>query len=174
MVQFLEDYQDLFHMFLFVKYLKSLLLDDINLLLLKDISFHINAGDYTAVVGPNGGGKTTLINTILGLKKGWTGEIKLFNQKLEDFKEWQKIGYVPQRVIEFDQKFPITVFETVKLGRMYNFKKFLRNHTKDIKTINDIIEALGISDLKNKLIGELSGGQKQRVMIARALASEPE
>ena len=142
--------------------------------ILKDISFHINAGDYTAVVGPNGGGKTTLINTILGLKKGWTGEIKLFNQKLEDFKEWQKIGYVPQRVIEFDQKFPITVFETVKLGRMYNFKKFLRNHTKDIKTINDIIEALGISDLKNKLIGELSGGQKQRVMIARALASEPE
>ena len=142
--------------------------------ILKDISFHINAGDYTAVVGPNGGGKTTLINTILGLKKGWTGEIKLFNQKLKDFKEWQKIGYVPQRVIEFDQKFPITVFETVKLGRMYNFKKFLRNHTKDIKTINDIIEALGISDLKNKLIGELSGGQKQRVMIARALASEPE
>jgi zinc transport system ATP-binding protein len=142
--------------------------------ILKDISFHINAGDYTAVVGPNGGGKTTLINTILGLKKGWTGEIKLFNQKLEDFKEWQKIGYVPQRVIEFDQKFPITVFETVKLGRMYNFKKFWRNHTKDIKTINDIIEALGISDLKNKLIGELSGGQKQRVMIARALASEPE
>ena len=142
--------------------------------ILKDISYHINAGDYTAVVGPNGGGKTTLINTILGLKKGWTGEIKLFNQKLEDFKEWQKIGYVPQRVIEFDQKFPITVFETVKLGRMYNFKKFLRNHTKDIKTINDIIEALGISDLKNKLIGELSGGQKQRVMIARALASEPE
>ncbi len=142
--------------------------------ILKDINFHINAGDYTAVVGPNGGGKTTLINTILGLKKGWTGEIKLFNQKLEDFKEWQKIGYVPQRVIEFDQKFPITVFETVKLGRMYNFKKFLRNHTKDIKTINDIIEALGISDLKNKLIGELSGGQKQRVMIARALASEPE
>ena len=142
--------------------------------ILKDINFHINAGDYTAVVGPNGGGKTTLINTILGLKKGWTGEIKLFNQKLEDFKEWQKIGYVPQRVIEFDQKFPITVFETVKLGRMYNFKKFWRNHTKDIKTINDIIEALGISDLKNKLIGELSGGQKQRVMIARALASEPE
>ena len=110
----------------------------------------------------------------MGLKKGWTGEIKLFNQKLEDFKGWQKIGYVPQRVIEFDQKFPITVFETVKLGRMYNFKKFWRNHTKDIKTINDIIEALGISDLKNKLIGELSGGQKQRVMIARALASEPE
>jgi zinc transport system ATP-binding protein len=141
--------------------------------ILKNINFHINDGDYTAVVGPNGGGKTTLINSLLGLKKGWSGEIKLFNKKLEDFKEWQKIGYVPQRVIEFDKKFPITVFETVKLGRIYNFKKFWRNHTADIKIINNIIESLGISDLKNRLIGELSGGQKQRVMIARALASEP-
>jgi zinc transport system ATP-binding protein len=92
---------------------------------------------------------------------------------LEHFKEWQKIGYVPQRVIEFDKKFPITVFETVKLGRIYNFRKFWQKHTEDTKIINSAIEALGIQDLKNRLIGELSGGQKQRVMIARALASEP-
>jgi zinc transport system ATP-binding protein len=145
-----------------------------NITILKNISFSISRGDYIAVVGPNGGGKSTLINTILGLKKGWNGKIKLFGKELAEFKDWQKIGFVPQRVIEVDAKFPITVLETIKLGRMKKFKRFWQSNKDDFQIIDEVMESLKISDLKDKLIGELSGGQKQRVMIARALVSEPE
>lgn len=142
--------------------------------ILENISFTINRGDYIAVVGPNGGGKSTLINTILGLNTNYEGVISLFGENLKKFKQWNKIGFVPQRVIEIDSKFPITVLETVKLGRMRNFKRFWRDNSKDYQIVDEVMESLKIIDLKEKLIGELSGGQKQRVMIARALVSEPE
>jgi len=142
--------------------------------ILKDISFTINRGDYVAVVGPNGGGKSTLINTILGLNTDFSGQISIFGENITKFNSWNKIGFVPQRVIEFDSKFPITVYETVKLGRMRNFKKFWRDNRKDIEIVNRVMKSLKIIDLKDRLIGELSGGQKQRVMIARSLVSEPE
>lgn len=144
------------------------------LTILKNISFQIKHGDYVAVVGPNGGGKSTLVNTILGLKRDFSGKISLFGERLEKFKKWNKIGFVPQRVIEVDPKFPITVYETIKLGRMAKFKLFWKDHSEDIKIVDEVMEKLKISNLKNRLIGELSGGQKQRVMIARALVSEPE
>jgi len=142
--------------------------------ILKNISFSINRGDYLAIVGPNGGGKSTLVNTILGINKTFRGKISLFNKEISSFKDWKKIGFVPQRVIEVDSKFPITVLETIKLGRMQHFKKFWKNHTRDYEIIDEVMKSLSILDLKNRLIGELSGGQKQRVMIARALVSEPE
>lgn len=142
--------------------------------ILKNISFSINRGDYLAIVGPNGGGKSTLVNTILGITKNYSGRISLFNQEIGKFKEWNKIGFVPQRVIEIDSKFPITVFETIKLGRMQYFKKFWKDHTSDYEIIDEVMNSLSILDLKDRLIGELSGGQKQRVMIARALVSKPE
>jgi len=148
------------------------IIDEITIL--KNISFTINRGDYIAVVGPNGGGKSTLINTILGLNKDYQGKISLFGEDLQQFDSWSKIGFLPQRVVEVDSKFPITVYETVKLGRMKNFKKFWRDNSKDIKIVDKIMKSLKILDLKDRLIGELSGGQKQRVMIARSLVSEPE
>ncbi len=146
-----------------------------NIEILKNISFSVQSGDYLAVIGPNGGGKSTLINTILGLKRGFSGNIKLFGQELSKFKDWTKIGFVPQRVIEVDKKFPITVYETIKLGRISSFRQFWRrDKSKEYQLIDEVMEKLKISHLKNRLIGELSGGQKQRVMIARALVSQPQ
>ena len=77
--------------------------------ILSDISFEIFAGEYIAIIGPNGGGKTTLIRMLLGLERPTTGEIKIFGKKLREFKEWYKIGYVPQRATLVDENFPATV-----------------------------------------------------------------
>lgn len=142
--------------------------------ILDNINLCVESGDYLAVVGPNGGGKSTLVNTILGLNRGYDGTIKLFGEELHKFKDWEKIGFVPQRVIEVDQKFPITVYETIKLGRISSLRKFWRNHQKDNELVDEVMKRLKISHLKDRLIGELSGGQKQRVMIARALVSKPQ
>jgi zinc transport system ATP-binding protein len=145
-----------------------------NLSILEDVSFSIQKGEYTAIIGPNGGGKTTLINTILGLNRGYSGSIKLFETPLQKFQEWSRIGYVPQRAVEIDRKFPITVYEVIKMGRFKSIKKFWRSRKEDLKIIDSVMAELKIETLKDRLIGELSGGQRQRVMIAKALVSEPE
>ncbi|NCA93945.1 MAG: ATP-binding cassette domain-containing protein, partial [Sphingobacteriia bacterium] len=83
---------------------------------LEDVSFDIHKGDYIGFVGPNGSGKTTLIKIILGLIKPKKGKIKIFNQDFRSFKEWHRIGYVPQKIANVDKNFPLTVFEAVTLG----------------------------------------------------------
>jgi len=142
--------------------------------IIKDISLVIQKGEYAAVIGPNGGGKTTLIRLLLGLEKKSAGEISLFGQKLRSFKSWDKIGYVPQRVSQIDQYFPATVEEVVKMGRTAKRGLFTRESDDDKHAVIQAMEKMDVSHLSHKLVGELSGGQRQRVMIARALASEPE
>src|SRR5690349_13637449 len=80
-------------------------------LVLSEINLVINSGDYLGIIGPNGGGKTTLLRLILGLLKPTKGNIKLFGKNLADFKDWPKIGYVPQKTSAFDPNFPATVSE---------------------------------------------------------------
>ncbi len=142
--------------------------------IIKDISLVIQKGEYSAVIGPNGGGKTTLIRLLLGLEKKSAGEIRLFGQGQKRFKSWEKIGYVPQRVSQVDQYFPATVEEVVKMGRTAKRGLFSRETQEDRDAVAHAMQKMDVSALSNKLIGELSGGQRQRVMIARALASEPE
>jgi len=142
--------------------------------IIKDISFVIKKGEYAAVIGPNGGGKTTLIRLLLGLEKKSSGDISLFGQKQKHFKSWNKIGYVPQRVSQIDRFFPATVEEVVKMGRTAKRGLFTRESQEDIDAVGNAMLKMDVTSLKHKLIGELSGGQRQRVMIARALASEPE
>jgi zinc transport system ATP-binding protein len=141
---------------------------------LQNISFTVKRGDYTAVIGPNGGGKSTLVRLLLGLLEPTSGEIRLFNRPQKKFREYQKIGYVSQKAAQTDMNFPITVEETVRLGIAHKSSLFHRESKEDKTHIEKTMEKMGISDLKERRVSELSGGQRQRVMIARALVSRPQ
>ena len=143
-------------------------------LVLDGVSLKIHQGDYLGVIGPNGGGKTTLIKIMLGLISPAKGVIKLFGEDIHVFKDWWKVGYVPQKVINFDVNFPATVFEVVAMGR-YGKRGLFKSLTReDKKIINESLKQVEMEDYKNRIIGDLSGGQQQRVFIARALAGQPE
>lgn len=153
---------------------KSLVFRRNNLEILKGINFHILKGDYCAIIGPNGGGKSTLARLILSLEKPYSGEIKIFNKRLKDFRDFSKIGYVPQHSVLIDSTFPATVYEIVSMGRYGVRGLFNRESDEDRAAIDEAMRLMGVSELSDRLIGRLSGGQRQRVMIARALASNPE
>lgn len=132
---------------------------------LKNISFKVNKNDFIGIIGPNGGGKTTLLKTILGLITPDSGSVKIFNEN--------GIGYVPQ-FAEFDKSFPISVSEVILMGLMKKKSIFFKRYNKtDIKKADDLMKQLDISNLKDKQIGRLSGGQLQKVLIARAMISKP-
>jgi zinc transport system ATP-binding protein len=141
---------------------------------LKDISFEILKGDFIGIAGPNGAGKTTLIKAILGLVPISGGDIKILRTSLGKFNHWGKIGYLPQKSSTINALFPATVDEIVTLG-LLSQKRLPRRITKnDQEKVKQILEELGISDLKDKMLSELSGGQQQKVLLARALVSKPE
>jgi zinc transport system ATP-binding protein len=141
---------------------------------LKDVSLNIHKGDYLAIIGPNGGGKTTLLKIMLGLLKPTQGTVNLFGQNIRDFKHWPKIGYVPQKVVRFDSQFPATVDEVVSMG-LYGQKGFFKSlNNQDRVRVIESLKKVEMLEYKDKLIGNLSGGQQQRVFIARTLVSQPE
>jgi zinc transport system ATP-binding protein len=141
---------------------------------LQNISFEILRGEYAAIIGPNGGGKSTLIKILLGLIQPTNAQIKLFNKEQSSFKQYHKIAYVPQRATLIDNSFPITVQEVINLGLAHKSSLFSKISKEDNLHIQNIMEKIEITDLKNRRISQLSGGQRQRVMIARALISKPE
>ncbi len=142
--------------------------------ILKDITFNIHRGDYLGILGPNGAGKTTLLKIILGMLKPSRGSVKLFGQDAKEFKDWPKVGYVPQKSINFDLNFPTNVLEVVSMGRFAKRGLFRKLNTEDKKIIEESIKQVDMWHYKTHLIGELSGGQQQKVLIARALAGQPE
>ena len=131
--------------------------------ILDSLSLKIFAGEYDAIIGPNGGGKTTLIRLLLGLEQPSSGTIKIFGKSISDFKEWHKIGYVPQRASHVDAAFPATVLDVVKMGRTAKRGFFARYSAQDALCVEDAMRKMDVLDIKDKMIGTLSGGQRQRV-----------
>jgi zinc transport system ATP-binding protein len=140
---------------------------------LDGVSFDIEEGDYVALVGPNGAGKTTLIKILLGLEMCDGGSIEIFGKDILSFNQWEKIGYLPQKINSFNPLFPATVEEVVALGLLSRKKYPKRLNKNDRVAVINILTVFGISDLKNRLVSELSGGQQQRVFLSRAMVSEP-
>src|SRR3989338_4963690 len=141
---------------------------------LKNITITIKRGDYLGIIGPNGSGKTTLVKIILGLLKPAAGSIKIFGQNISNFKEWSKIGYVPQRIINLDVNFPATAKEVVLMGRYAKRGLLHKINKKDKEIVQQALARVNMLPYQDRLIGDLSGGQQQRIFIARALATEPE
>ncbi len=141
---------------------------------LENISFTVRKGEYLGIIGPNGGGKTTLLKIILGLLHPTEGRVTLFGKDHHDFKERFRIGYVPQRSTQAVKGFPATVFEVVKSGRVPRLGFFLGFKKKDIEAVENAMEVSGIVRYRDTLVDKLSGGERQRVFIARALAGEPD
>ncbi|MDD1769567.1 MAG: ABC transporter ATP-binding protein [Methanomassiliicoccales archaeon] len=144
-----------------------------NSTVLEGVNLEVNQGDVVGIVGPNGGGKTTLLNAILGNVPAATGSIRLFGQDISEFKEFERVGYVSQNAIQFDPIFPATVREIVALGcvRRSNMGRLLK--ASDWEDVDSAIKTVGLSGLADRKISELSGGQKQRIFIARALVKKP-
>ncbi|MCX6800484.1 MAG: metal ABC transporter ATP-binding protein [Candidatus Falkowbacteria bacterium] len=141
--------------------------------ILKNITLSIHPGDYIGLVGPNGAGKTTLLKIMVNLLIAKNGTVELFGEDIKNFNDWQKIGYVPQKAINFDTNFPASVYEVVLMGRYSKKSIFQRTTLKDKKSVKDALEKINMWQYKDKLIGALSGGQQQRIFIARALVNDP-
>jgi len=138
--------------------------------ILRDISLTLWQNDFLGVIGPNGGGKTTLLKAILGLLKPSEGNISFF----EDDKPVSalKIGYLPQ-INQLDKYFPISVSEVVASGLMGEKKGWRNYSNKQQSRINETIDLMGMSEKAKRPIGELSGGELQRVLLGRAIVSHP-
>lgn len=135
---------------------------------LENVNLEIFEKDFIGVIGPNGGGKTTLLKAILGLLKPTRGKIT-FREDIDNRKK--PIGYLPQ-VRHIDKKFPITVYDVVRSGLLMERRNNLPAAALKTK-IEQLLSETGILNIRNKAIGELSGGQMQRVFLCRALISNP-
>ncbi len=134
------------------------------------VTMEINHGDFIGMIGPNGGGKSTIIKLMMGLLKPWKGQLLLGKGRNED---QVRIGYLPQ-YHDFDKKFPINVLEVVlsglagKTGRLYRYTKDQKHKAKELLSL------LGLENIEQQAIGELSGGQMQRAFLGRALVADPD
>ncbi len=136
---------------------------------LEEVNLSINQYDFLGIIGPNGGGKTTLLKVILGLLKPSRGQVSVFGHTPERGREF--VGYVPQYSL-FDREFPVNVLNVVLMGRLKHAKRFKRYSEEDKEIAYEALETVEMHDFKDAQIGKLSGGQQQRIFIARALVAE--
>jgi len=138
---------------------------------LKNVDLEVERGCFASIIGPNGGGKTTLLKLILGRLKPQRGTIQVLGTTPE--KALGQIGVMPQHS-QSDPLFPIRVFEVVAMGRLRRGRRPGPLGTTDRAEVRAVLDRLGIIQLENRSYSELSGGQRQRVLLARALATRPE
>lgn len=139
-------------------------------LILENINLHLKQKEFLAIIGPNGGGKSTLLKLILGIETKKSGSIKVYEQKPS--KNLTKLGYVPQNT-NVNTDFPIKVIEVVMMGHVGHKRPLIGYKKEEIACAMDSLKKVSMEKYANKKIGSLSGGQRQRVMIARALCSHP-
>lgn len=140
-------------------------------LALKNVNLEIQAGDFLIILGPNGGGKSTLLKLMTGLLTPLSGEVKLFGRAIKSV--YHRIGYLPQNS-SFNPHFPISVFDTVKMGWQGNRKNRFFHTRSEKDKVMQALEKVGMAPYRDHRIGELSGGQRQRVLIARAMVTQPD
>ncbi len=150
--------------------LKNIRVDYDALTALEGVTLSVKQKDFLGIIGPNGGGKSTLLKVILGLVKPTAGEVKVLG--LTPKKARKFVGYVPQ-ANPLDREFPINVWDTVLMGRLGQLGYFKNYRQEDKKITTDALKTIEMLDFKNYQFGKLSGGQKQRVLIARALTTKP-
>lgn len=137
---------------------------------LEGVNLSINQDDFLGIIGPNGGGKTTLLKIILGLVKPSRGSVRILGSTPERGRK--SIGYVPQYRL-FDRDFPISVWDMVLMGRLGQAGLFKRYSEEDKRAAIQALQRIEMLEFKDRQIGKLSGGQQQRVLIARALVAKP-
>jgi zinc transport system ATP-binding protein len=135
---------------------------------LKDISLDVKQGEYVGVIGPNGGGKTTFLKIVLGLLKPNKGSLSLFGKPPHEARKFGRIGYVPQRATQFENRFPATVLEVVQSGL-----SGIPTAKRQPNAVQNAMEVTDITSIQSQPLYELSGGQRQRVFIARCLTAQP-
>ncbi len=138
---------------------------------LEDVTFAIKPLDFVSIIGPNGGGKTTLLKVLLGLLHPTRGTVDVLGTPPAQSR--QHIGYVPQQVT-MDKTFPINVWDVTLMGRLGKKTLFRKYSAEDREFAADALNRVKLYDLRHRQIGKLSGGQQQRVLIARALTSRPQ
>ncbi|MCK4857136.1 MAG: ABC transporter ATP-binding protein [candidate division Zixibacteria bacterium] len=138
---------------------------------LEDVNLTIASGEFATVVGPNGGGKTTLIKLILGLFKPRSGQVQVFGKLPEAVRH--RIGYLPQH-LQLDPSFPVTVRDVVLMGRLGNKRSLGQEQHSDKRIAQMALQDVGLEGLDDHPFSSLSGGQLRRVLIARALCCEPD
>lgn len=140
---------------------------------LQNVDFRLKKGEFVVLLGANGSGKTSLVRALLGLNTISSGELRVFGRPLKNFRDWKRIGYVPQRFTAASGV-PASVSEVVLSGRVARSPR-LRGYTKqDHAAAARALETVGLASLDRVPVETLSGGQQQRVLIARALAGEPD
>ena len=140
---------------------------------LHGVDLTVDAGEFVALMGANGSGKSTLVRAATGLRPVSAGSVALFGTPLAEFKEWRRIGFVPQRA-GAASGVPTSVREVVTAGRLSRRRLLAPLSKADKRAVADALEVVGLGDLATESVATLSGGQQQRVLIARALAGEPE
>lgn len=141
--------------------------------ILRDVDLVVRRGEVVAVLGANGSGKSTLVKAIVGLHRLAGGEVRLFGTPLPAFRDWARLGYVPQRS-PVGQGVPSSVWEVVASGRIAHRRVLLPLRRGDRAAIRAALGAVDLEDRAHQPVATLSGGQQQRVLMARTLASEPE
>ncbi len=139
--------------------------------ILEDVNLKVRERDFLGIIGPNGGGKTTLLKVVLGLIKPDQGSVRVLGTTPENARK--RIGYLPQRSL-FDQSFPTTALQVVLMGRYGRGGLFRRYSSGDRQAALEALESVGMASYAQRSIGAFSGGEQQRIFVARALVSEPE